>query len=116
MRSFRLAIGTWTALLVAGFAVVFLLGQPVRTADEDLAAAMHPATPVTQQAAESTADTIVRIQYPAFSGVARTVALAKDFNIEHWVVEYTDRSGSAPRGLRISIVVKTGRVEVNSYP
>lgn len=116
MKRFSLAIAAWTALLVAGFAVVFLLGQPVRTADEELAAAMHPAPPVTQQAAESAADTIVRLQYPTFAGVPGTVVLATDFHVEHWVVEYTDQTGPAPRGLRISIVVTTGRVEVNSFP
>jgi hypothetical protein len=116
MKRFPLVIGAWTALLVAGFAVVLLLGGPVVTADEELAAAMHPAPPVTQQAAEQAADTIVRLQYPGFAGVPRTVVLATDFNVEHWVVEYTDQTGSAPRGLRISVVVKTGRVEVSSYP
>lgn len=116
MKRFPVAIAAWAALLVAGFAIVFLLGRPVSTADQELAAAMHPAPPVTQQAAENAADTIVRLQYSSFAGVPRTVVLATDFNVEHWVVEYTDRTGSAPRGLRISVVVKTGRVEVNSYP
>jgi hypothetical protein len=32
------------------------------------------------------------------------------------VVEYADTSGPAPRGLRISIVVDTGKVEVTTYP
>jgi hypothetical protein len=116
MKRFPLLVAAWTALVVAGFAVVFLLGSPVSTADEDLAAAMHPVPPVSQQAAESAAATIARLKYPAFAGVPHTVTLATDFNVEHWVVEYTDQTGSAPRGLRISIVVKTGRVEVNSYP
>jgi hypothetical protein len=116
MKRFPLLVIAWTALLVAGFAVVFLLGAPVPTAAEELNAALHPAPPVTQQAAESAAATIVRVQYPTFAGAERTVTKATDFGVEHWVVEYTDSTGSAPRGLRISIVVPTGRVEVNSYP
>jgi len=116
MKRFPLVITAWTALLVAGFAVVFQLGAPVPTAADELAAALHPAAPVTQGAAESAATTIVRLQYPSFAAAERTVTKATDFGVEHWVVEYTDRSGSSPRGLRISIVVDTGRVEVNSYP
>ncbi len=116
MRRFPVLVASWTLLLVAGFAVVFLLGRPVGTSSDELAAAMHPVPPVTQQAAEAAADTIVRIQYPTFTGLPRTTVLATDFNVEHWVVEYTDRSGSAPRGLRISIGKASGRVEVNSYP
>jgi hypothetical protein len=116
VKRFPFVITAWTALLVAGFAVVFLMGAPVMTADEELAAAMHPAAPVTQQAAEKAADTIVRLQYPDFAGVPRTVVLATDFGVEHWVVEYTNRTGFAPSGVRISIVVKTGLVEVHSYP
>lgn len=116
MNRFPVVVAAWTALLVAGFAVVFLLGGPLPTAADELDAAMHPVPPVTQQAAESSAATIVRLQYPSFAGTERTVSKATDFGVEHWVVEYLDRSGTAPTGLRISVVVDTGRVEVNSFP
>jgi hypothetical protein len=116
MKHFPLIATAWAALLVAGFAVVFLLGAPVPTAAEELDAARHPVPPVTQQAAESSAATIVRLQHPTFEGTERTVTLATDFGVQHWVVEYTDVSGDAPRGLRVSVVVDTGRVEVNSFP
>ena len=116
MKRFPLVVAAWTALLVAGFAVVFLLGAPVPTAAEELDAALHPTPPVTQAAAEATAATIVRLQYPTFEGTTRTVTKATDFGVDHWVVEYTDTTGDAPRGLRISIVVDTGRVEVNTFP
>ena len=116
MKRFPLLVFAWTALLVAGFGVVFLLGTPVPTAAEELDAALHPAPPVTQEAAEAAAATIVRLQYPGFEGTPRTVTKATDFGVDHWVVEYSDTTGDAPRGLRISIVVDTGRVEVNSYP
>ncbi len=116
MNRFPVVVAAWTALLVAGFAVIFLLGGPLPTAADELEAALHPAPPVAQQVAESSAATIVRLRYASFEGTERTVTLATDFGVEHWVVEYLDRSGSAPRGLRISVVVDTGRVEVNSFP
>jgi len=116
MRRFPLVVTAWAALLVAGFAVVVLLGAPVPTAAEELDAALHPTPPVSQAAAETTAATIVRLQHSSFEGTERTVTLATDFGVDHWVVEYTDISGTAPRGLRISVVVETGRVEVNSFP
>jgi hypothetical protein len=116
MNRFPVLAAAWTALLVAGFAVVFLLGGPLPTATDELEAALHPSPPVTQQAAESSAATIVRLRYPGFLGTERVVTRATDFGVEHWVVEYLDRSGPAPRGLRISVGVTTGRVEVNSFP
>lgn len=116
MRRLPLLAATWAALLVVGFAVVFLLGTPVRTAAEDLDAALHPAAPVSQAAAEQAADTIVRLQYPSFASVPRSVDRATDFRIEHWVIEYTDRSGTAPRGVRISIVIGSGQVEISTFP
>jgi len=116
MNRFPVVIAAWTALLVAGFAAVFLLGGPLPTAADELEAALHPSPPVTQQVAESSAATIVRLRYPSFAGTERSVSKATDFGVDHWVVEYLDRSGSAPRGLRISVVVDTGRVEVNSFP
>lgn len=116
MKRFPILAVAWAALLVVGFAVVVILGAPVATATDELDAAMHPATPVTQQVAEDSAATIVRLQYPTFAGTTRTVTKATDFGVEHWVVEYSDTSGDAPRGLRISIVVDTGHVEINTYP
>ena len=116
MKRFPLLVIAWTGLLVVGFAVIFLLGTPVATSAEELEAALHPTPPVTQEAAEAAAATIVRIRYPTFAGTPRTVTKATDFKIDHWVVEYTDLTGDAPRGLRISIVVDTGRVEVSSFP
>ncbi len=112
----RILLAAWAALLVAGFAVVAILGAPVLTAAEELDAAFHPAVPVSQAEAEQAAATIVRLQYPSLAGVPATTALATDFGIRHWVVEYTDRSGSAPRGVRVSIVVDSGQVEVSAYP
>jgi hypothetical protein len=116
MKRFPLVVAAWTTLLVVGFAVVFVLGAPVPTAAEELDAALHPTPPVTQEAAQATAATIVRLQHPDFEGIEPTVTLANDFGVDHWVVEYTDVSGDAPRGLRISVVVDSGRVEVNSFP
>ena len=65
---------------------------------------------------EASAATIVRLQFPTFRDVTPTTELATDFGIRHWVVEYSDTSGPTPRGLRVSIVVDTGAVEVTSFP
>jgi hypothetical protein len=116
MPRFPLVAAVWAALLVAGFALVLALGRPVATSADELNAALHPPTPVTQADAEASADTIIRLSYPSFAGVARTTRKATDFGVEHWLVEYTDTSGTAPRGVRVSIVVATGHVEVSSYP
>jgi hypothetical protein len=116
MTRFPLIAAVWAAVLVAGFAVVLTLGTPVATSADELNAAMHPATPVSQADAERTADTIVRLAYPSFTGSPRTTTKATDFGVEHWLVEYTDTTGGAPRGVRISIVVRTGHVEVSAYP
>ena len=116
MNRFPILAIAWAALLVAGFAVVFTLGAPVASTEGELDAAMHPPTPVTQEVAETSAATIVRLQYPAFRAVAPVTRMATDFGIEHWVVEYSDTSGPTPRGLRVSIVVDSGKVEVTSFP
>ena len=116
MNRFPILAVLWAAVLVAGFAVVFTLGAPVASTADELAAALAPAPPVTQEAAEEAADTIVRLQYSAFRGVTPGVSRATDFGIDHWLVEYTETSGDVPRGLRISIVVDTGHVEVTTFP
>jgi hypothetical protein len=116
VKHFPIIAGVWAALLVAGFALVFVLGAPVATAEEEIQAALDPPTPVTQEIAETSASTIVRLQYPTFAGATRAVTKATDFGVEHWVVEYSDTTGDAPRGLRISIVVDTGHVEINTFP
>ena len=116
MTRFPLVAAVWAALLVAGFALVVALGTPTATAADELSVAMHPSTPVTQSAAEQSAATIVRLGYPSFASAAHTTTKATDFGVEHWLVEYTDTTGSSPRGVRISIVVVTGHVEVSAYP
>lgn len=116
MTRFPIVAAVWAALLVAGFAVVLTLGAPVATSADELTAAMHPATPVSQADAERSADTIVRLGYPSFAATPRTTRKATDFGVEHWLVEYTDTTGAAPRGVRVSIVVATGHVEVSAYP
>ncbi len=116
MRRLPVLAAAWAGLLAIGFAVVFVLGAPVGTAAQDLDAALHPAAPVSETAARQSADTIVRLQFPSFEGVPPSVDRATDFGIEHWVIDYTDRSGAAPRGVRISIVIGSGRVEISTFP
>jgi hypothetical protein len=116
MTRFPIVAAVWAALLVAGFALVLALGRPVASPADELKAALHPPTPVTQADAEQSAATVIRLSYPSFTGVPHTTTKATDFGVEHWLVEYVDTSGSGPRGVRISIVVATGHVEVSSYP
>lgn len=116
MNRFPLLAAGWAALLVAGFAVVLVLGVPLASSADELEAALNPPTPVTEDAARTSAATIVRLQYPAFRDLEPTVSRATDFGIDHWVVEYADTSGTAPRGLRVSVVVDTGQVEVTTFP
>ena len=77
---------------------------------------MHPPTPVTQEAAEASATTIVRLQYPAFAGT--TPAVATGDRLRHRALggRVHRHHGDAPRGLRISIVVDTGHVEITTFP
>ncbi len=116
MNRFPILAVVWTALLVAGFAVVVTLGAPVASTADELEAALHPAAPVTQEVAEASAATIVRLQYPTFANTAPETSKPTDFGVEHWVIEYSDTSGPTPRGLRVSIVVGTGHVEVTTFP
>jgi hypothetical protein len=116
MNRFPILAAVWALLLVGGFAVVLVFGSPVANAVDELDAAMHPATPVTEAIAVASSEVIVRLSYPSFAATTRSVVRATDFGVEHWVVEYADTTGDAPRGLRISIVVKTGHVEINTFP
>ena len=113
---FSVIAAAWAALLVAGFTAVVVLGAPLPNAAQELQAALHPAAPVDQAAAERSAATIVRLQYPSFAGSPHSVTRATDFGVEHWVVEYTDKTGPSPRGVRVSIVVSSGHTEVSAFP
>ena len=95
----------------------FVLGAPVATAADELDAAMHPADrPSPRRWPRPPPPRSCACSTRPSRAPPRTVTKATDFGIEHWVVEYTDTTGDAPRGLRISIVVDTGHVEVNTYP
>ena len=60
--SFGVRVSIWAALLALGFIAVFTLGRPVANDREELEAALHPAPPVSQAAAEQAASTIVRLR------------------------------------------------------
>lgn len=116
MQRFRILAAVWAAVLVLGFAVVILLGTPPPTAVDELDAALHPATPVTEVAARASAATIVRLSYPELAGSEPIVRSRTDFGIEHWVIEYVDPDSSTPAGVRISITTEQGNVEITSFP
>ena len=116
MTRFPFLAAIWAAALAIGFVVVLVLGAPAVSGDDQLESAMHPATPVTQATAESTAATIVHLSYPEFESASRSITLATDFGVDHWVVTYSDLTSATPRGLRISFVVKTGKVEISQFP
>jgi hypothetical protein len=116
MKRFPVIAAAWAAILVLGFAVVILLGTPPATAADELQTAMHPATPVSEATARSSAATIVRLGYPDLASLEPIVNKRTDFGIEHWVVEYADTTGRVPTGVRISITVNDGNVEVTAFP
>ena len=114
MRRFPFLMAGWAALLVAGFAAIALLGGPLGDPQLELEAALHPKAPVSEAVAVESAATIVRLSYPNLLGAERRVERRTDFGIERYLVVYTDPKLAS--GLRISIAVETGRVEVASFP
>ena len=114
MRRFPFLIAAWAALLVAGFTAIALLGGPLADPQRELEAALHPQTPVSEAAAIESAATIVRLSYPNLLGAEQRVEHRTDFGIERYLVVYTDPQVAS--GVRISIAVDTGRVEVASFP
>jgi hypothetical protein len=107
-------LALWTIALVIGWAMVIGLGAPVTTSADDLVAAMHPAAPVTEDVARTSAATIVRLQHRELSTIVPTVRLATDFGQQRWVIVYAQADPVS--GVRISIDVKTGEVLVATFP
>jgi len=116
MTRFPILAVVWTAILVLGFAVVIGLGAPPATVTDDLDAAMHPATPVTEEAARASAATIVRLNYPELAGFDPVVRNRTDFGIEHWVIEYVDAEAATPFVFRVTATTEKGNVEVTTFP
>jgi hypothetical protein len=109
-----LVLAVWTVALVAGFALVLGLGRPVATAADEIAAAYRPVPPVSAAAARTSADTIVRLEYPDFQGVEPEVSFSTSYGIERHVLVY-----SRPEilsGVRVSIEVASGDVTVTTFP
>lgn len=107
-------IGLWTVALAGGFWLVLARGGPVTPAADALAEAHRPATPVTAEAARQSADTIVRLDYPDFQGIEPEARIASDFGIDRHILVY-----SRPEilsGVRVSIEVATGDVQVTTFP
>jgi hypothetical protein len=107
-------LAIWTVVLVAGFALVLLLGRPLPSAAEELEAAMHPTPPVSEEAALASAATIVRLQHPDLLAEERSVERRSDFGQDRWVIVYS--RATALTGVRISITVETGKVTVATFP
>ncbi len=116
MNRFAGLMITWAGLIVLGFVLVFALGGPLPTTEERLAAARNPTPPVSEIAARQSAATIVELEYPHVARVQPTIERRTDFGIDYWLISYTDRSGSAPTGVLISIAVESGTVEVVAFP
>jgi hypothetical protein len=108
------ALVIWTVILVLGFAAVLTLGAPLASSEDALTAAYHPTPPVTEAAAVASADTIVRIQYPAMSDAQRTVSRRADLGVDRFVIVYSvaDRLSL----VRVSIEVASGDVRVFFLP
>ena len=108
------ALLVWAIVLVVGWTVVLTLGGPVETAADELAAAMRPATPVTEAVARTSAATIVRLQHHELAALTPTVRHATDFGGDRWVVVYAQANPVS--GVRISIDTATGEVKVATFP
>lgn len=104
----------WTLALVVGWGLVIGLGGPVTTAADELTAALHPATPVTEEAARASAAVIIRLQHQELVGVEPTVREATDFGGDRWVVTYAQ--ADPVTGVRISIEIVSGEVRVTTFP
>jgi hypothetical protein len=113
-RQLPVALTIWTIVLVAGFAIVLLLGRPLPSAAEELDAAMHPTPPVSEEAALQSAETIVRLQHPDLLNQERTHERRSDFGRERWVIVYS--RATELTGVRISITIDTGQVTVATFP
>ena len=107
-------LAVWTVVLAVGFWLVVALGGPVATSTDELDAAFHPATPVSEAAAQASADTIVRISYPDFHGVEPQVVHTTDFDIERYVFVYS--RAEVLSGVRVSVEVVSGDVQVTTFP
>ncbi len=115
MSRFAIRIGLWAALLALGFLAIFTLGRPVLDDQQELEAALHPRPPVSQLAAEQSAETIVRLQFDELVGAPRQVIRKSDFGVDRWVITYT-AEGPTLNGVSISIGLESGNVEVASFP
>lgn len=114
-RFWRLVV-VWAAVLAVGFVLVFTLGAALPTDDELLAQALHPAPPVSESAARSSASTIVKLQYGEFAGVEPAVEQRSDFGIPFWLISYSSPPGAPPSAVNISIVIDSGSVHVVTVP
>ena len=116
MTSTRLTtlLALWGAAILLGFWAVFALGGPLEDSGAKLAAAYAPGTPVTEQAAREAAAVIVRTEYPGFAGIEPAVDRREQYGISRWVIVYTDKTTSS--GVRISITIEAGKVQVASFP
>jgi hypothetical protein len=103
----------WTVALVLGYLVVVAMGSPLPTTADELAAAKAPLTPVSEVAARESAETIVRLEYPDFVGLEPVIERRTDFGIDRYLIVYSDPDEAA--GLRVSITVETGLVEIASF-
>ena len=115
MNRFTIRVGLWAALLALGFVAIFTLGRPVLNDQQELDAALHPQPPVSQLAAEQSAETIIRLQFDQLVDAPRQVLRKSDFGVERWVITYT-ADGPTLNGVTISIALESGNVEVASFP
>lgn len=116
MRRFNGLVLGWAALLALGFVLVFTLGARLPTDAELLDVAMHPAPPVSEAAARTSASTIVSLQYEEFQGIEPTVERRTDFGIDYWLISYASPPNAPPKAVAISIGVDSGLVEVVTVP
>jgi hypothetical protein len=108
------ALAVWTVILVVGFAAVLALGSPLPSSEDALEAAHHPTPPVTEAAAVASADTIIRLEYPAMANAERAVSRRDDLGVDRFVIVYSLKDRLSQ--VRVSVEVASGDVRVSFIP
>jgi hypothetical protein len=109
------AFATWAVVVVLGFALVFTLGAPLASSNQQRADARAPlALPVTEESAVAAADELVRIDYPAYANDSRSVKHGTSQGEEIWTITYS-RSNPVG-GVRITVSGRTGAIDASLFP
>ena len=113
-RRLALVLVVWSAVLLAGFVLVFVGGQPLPSVADELRAAYTLTPPVDESRAVASAETIVRLEFPRYLGAQRSIIRRSYFDEEVYVISYSHPERN--EGVRITIGVDNGRVRATTFP